>query len=323
MITSILACALLVRPAIVRPQTDLVGQEAFIAVGYGGLRMTSSDGKSWTDIQEDKKDGGDDDELLFQAVFYKGKAFAVGGGAKVGRVLMTGDGKSWREVFRTNSRILPIILGEKGFISGSGDRMLTSADGQSWKSGASCEVKDGVHFRSGAFGNGIYVFSGDADNWTTGERTDFRYSTTDGNDVLAKQTKMPPTRGIAFGAGRFVLVGKDGFRQVSTDGLNWMQTNEPGEDFQSVKFVSGKFFLAGKRLWVSKDGLDWQPTNDPPYPELIAFGNGTFIATSWKGNAFWAPKKVGKSDEFDAWTKAKWGETNAITDVAWGRLGGR
>src|SRR5688572_27729099 len=36
----------------------------FIAVGYGGRRLTSLDGRAWQNDQEDNANGGDDDQLL-------------------------------------------------------------------------------------------------------------------------------------------------------------------------------------------------------------------------------------------------------------------
>ena len=301
-----------------------VGKPVFVAVGYGGLRMISEDGKKWSDIQETAKDGGDDDNLLFNVVFFKGEAFAVGGGAGRGRVMTTSDGRSWTEVYKTNSRVCPLVLGDKGFVAGCGDKMILSKDGKTWADGGRVASKDGVHFRRAAFGNGVYVFSGDADEYAISKRTDFRYSTVDGQTMIAKQIDMVPTRGLAFGAGQFVLVGMDGFRQVSTDGKAWTQADQPGEDFQWIRFMNGRFFLGGKSLWISDDGVKWTKREDlPAYPEACVFGAGKYLATSWKGNAHWAEEASPGAKAFAKWTKAPWGESNAIVDIAFGTLKGR
>src|SRR5436305_12472051 len=75
----------------------------YVAVGYGGRRMTSTDGKTWENVQQWADKGADDSNNLMSVAFGKGKFVCVGGGGwtrdtQAGHILLSTDGKEWRAV---------------------------------------------------------------------------------------------------------------------------------------------------------------------------------------------------------------------------------
>lgn len=95
-------------------------------------------------------------------------------------------------------------------------------------------------------------------------------------------------RGVAFGSGRFVVVGDKGVVLVSEDGERWRRVN-PGveEDLMGVVFTRGRFVAAGKdsSILLSEDGLRWQRIRPqrPLFYELSALHlvNGRIFALDW------------------------------------------
>src|SRR3954467_9452986 len=70
-------------------------EDYWLAVGHGGQRMLSSDGKTWTQVGSWSKPAHNQDDLNVAANF-KG-AFYVGGGYFSGRLTATRDGKTWND----------------------------------------------------------------------------------------------------------------------------------------------------------------------------------------------------------------------------------
>ena len=93
-----------------------------------------------------------------------------------------------------------------------------SADGEAWSPGGKLEARGGFQFRKSAFGNGVFVVIGDFD--PEGGKPPHRLpaATPDGVEIASLATHTPPARAIAFGAGRFVVVGPDGLRESSAEG---------------------------------------------------------------------------------------------------------
>ena len=86
--------ALIVTVSVIAPAA-LAEDNVWLAVGHGGQRMLSADGKTWTQIGSWSKPGHNQDDLNVAASF-KG-AFYVGGGYFSGRLIATRDGKTWSD----------------------------------------------------------------------------------------------------------------------------------------------------------------------------------------------------------------------------------
>ncbi len=147
------------------PAQEESGNEIFVAVGYGGRRMISTDGKNWEITAEWAQPGRDDKNNLMGLVYAEGKFVAVGGGgggkSGGGHILVSKYGRNWKHVLKAKSRINPIVHGKGRFVVGGPRRQLYwSDDGETWKPGAKIEEKVATHFRHGAFGNGVFVIVG-------------------------------------------------------------------------------------------------------------------------------------------------------------------
>jgi hypothetical protein len=321
--------AALLALSIPAPAADPPAQDKglFVAVGYGGRRITTTDGVAWANDVEDAADGGDDNNCLFSVCFAQNKFVAVGGGGGRGRILVTADGKDWREVKAYRFRVNPVLYGNGIFLAGTGKQFESSVDGETWATAGKIDTKGGPYFRHGAFGNGTFVFCGDISNPPPPDapkpqpgdkprpRDGWRCATKDGKTVDALHTDLPCNQlSIAFGNGRFVMAGKGGFRQSSADGVAWADASDKDEDFRSVFFTGKQFVLNGKRdAYTSDDGVKWTKAGKSfnATPLAAAGANGRFVGASWKTAKY-------ASDDGLTWRVTDKGGTNALTSAAYG-----
>ena len=83
--------------------------DVWVAVGYGGRRMSSTDGVKWEITAEWAEKGGDDSNNLMGLAYGLGKFVAVGGGGwsretQGGHILVSKDGRDGREIGRASCR---------------------------------------------------------------------------------------------------------------------------------------------------------------------------------------------------------------------------
>ena len=121
-----------------------------------------------------------------------------------------------------------------------------------------------------ALGTGRFLVWGEIDGWETRE-------VDSGVDVLDG----------AFGAGRWVLTGREGDLLESTDGYSWTRL-KLGEEPEKIRLASGNgVFVAMSsqaELWVSSQGGQWVPAalefRKDITPELVFFRGAFFLVTS-------------------------------------------
>lgn len=212
----------------------------FVAVGYGGLRVSSRDlGKSW---QHEVKSGGggDDPHLLRGVTIANGLVVATGH-----RVWTSRDGASWEQ--RTNPTGAPenaqwmgwVRYGNGLFVSagGYGDSFFSS-DGVSWMRGGKRENEPA---RSVAFGAGVFMAATDQGTWW--KSTDGKQWSVDSrghqdargqpsalvvwcNDAFREphdcSSPDPDENGrVAFGEGIYVAVGSNKLQRSEDQGKSW------------------------------------------------------------------------------------------------------
>jgi len=290
----------------------------FVAVGYGGRRISSRDGLHWENDQCWSDVAADDDNVLFNVAYGLGRFVAVGGGAKVGHIMVTKDGKDWKELPQCKGRVATIAFGRDRFVAGHDGELLWSTDGETFHPGQKLGFKGSIHARRSACGDTeagyMTVIFGDVDLWQEKKRVSWRASTTDGETWASQTLETPEARDVAYGSGHFVVVGPHGLVEQSHDGQNWMRCEVPeDEDFQAVIWTGNRFIAKGKKTWMSEDGLTWR-SEAKALPCHPAWGSEKVggVGISWGGNLFF-------STDFLDWKKVVVPAGPSFTAVAWGR----
>ena len=297
------------------------GAGLFVAVGYGGRRMSSRDGVTWENDQRWSDVAADDDNVLFNVAYGLGRFVAVGGGAKIGHLLVTREGKEWVELPQVKGRVATVVFGGAAggnrFIAGHDGELLWSADGETFHPGEKLDFKGSIHARKSACGDTeagfMTVIIGDVDLWSEKRRVSWRGTTTDGEKWVSQAVDTPAARGIAYGAGHFVVVGPEGRIESSHDGQNWTRAEvPPEEDFQAVIWTGKSFIAKGRQTWLSADGLSWhaEAKGLPCEPGFGREGLGG-VGFSWGGNIFF-------SSDFQVWKKVPVPSGPSLNAVAWG-----
>ena len=269
----------------------------FVAVGYGGRRMTSRDGQTWENVQQWSEKGADDSNNLMSLTYGKGKFVAVGGGGfsketQAGHILVSTDGKDWREVAKYPFRVNPVLFDAERFVAGGPSKqLLSSVDGESWEESGKIELPPEIPswafwFRNGAAGNGLFVFMGNAGK---DQKIWWCLTTRDGKTIENLSLSAPGQRGLAFGAGKFVALNADAIF-TSPDGTSWTPVSErPEDELRGLVWTGEKFVLTGKAAtYVSADGVKWKPFGKPSPGNILFAGGATFIASGWPGRMFFS-----------------------------------
>lgn len=294
-------------------------KEVFVAVGYGGRRMISEDaGKTWEITAEWIQPGKDDKYNIMGLVFAEGKFICVGGGGGGktggGHVHISQDGRTWKQVLEASSRANPVVWGDGRFvIGGAGYRqqLLWSDEGEQWTPGGKIEGRKATHWRNGAYGNGKFVLTGN----NGGNSPPWIVTSKDGTSIDSFVDGMPSIRGLAFGAGRFVIVGMDGVRRSSVDGIEWDNHDVADQRIAWVVFVGEKFLCGTNPVSTSIDGVEWTEK-----PELKLNGvkwsdSERIIMTGWPGKMSYSHdggETIHKANEMTA---------NGINKVVRGTVG--
>lgn len=291
-----------------------IAEDVWVAVGYGGRRMISQDGQTWNITAEWAQPGGDDSNNLMGLVYAQGKFVAVGGGGGGktggGHVLISKDGQDWRETWKAPGRINPIVYGEDRFLVGGPRRQLyISEDGETWTAGAQLEDRRCTHFRHGAFGNGLFVITGNhggnSEAWICVSK--------DGQSISQVTFDIPSIRDMEFANGKFIIVGED-VRLVSENGVDWRPTQLPEGERLTWVIHTGEHFLCGggNTVFASLDGVEWSvdPRRFRGHPKWTD-GN-RIISTSWPGKMYFSP------DSGETWQTANELTANGINRVVKG-----
>jgi len=293
-------------------------KEFFVAVGYGGRRMVSTDGLHWEITAEWAQPGGDDGNNLMSAVYAQKQFVVVGGGgggnSGNGHILTSQDGRTWKEVYSAKNRINPIVYGGERFVVGApGRKLLWSSDAVSWTEGPQIPDKLCTHFRVGAYGNDRFVFVG---NHGGGEGPHWAAVSPDGTAISGVRTDLPGHGWLAFGSGRFLMLTSHSNADLiaSTDGLDWKRVEVATDAKLSWLVWSGKEFLvgAGKVIYRSADGQNWTKTEMTAPRGGVRWSDGKrFISSSWPG-------KMAFSADGNAWQDAAPLTANGINRVVRG-----
>lgn len=210
-----------VAPDAQRPTGDPI----IVAVGYLGLRATSSDlGRSWGHVEAFDDPGGSlDNPLLLRAVTYGNGLFVAGGH----RIFTSPDGIHWTERDNPSDQWFGgVKWGNGRFVASGGyGESWYSLDGLTWKSGG--RRSSNSHARSLAFGNGEFRAATDEGVWWSSTDGEAWTRLSDGHDrnvaFCRDDFRDAEECGEAFGHGVYIR-GGDWDQNViswSDDGSSW------------------------------------------------------------------------------------------------------
>ncbi|MFO0546966.1 MAG: sialidase family protein [Polyangiaceae bacterium] len=283
------------------------GTPRFVAVGYGGRRMTSDDGSTWENNVVVDPNGGDDNNL-FRGVGFGGGLYVAVGGSSAGQIFTSPDGIAWTSQTPAGSWLGDVVYVDGAFVAagGNGLRQRSSDSGVTWTHQTDYYAG---HYRGLAAGNGIVVSAGHTYGLATNTGL-LSYSTDAGLTWSAEITTGPELNSIDFGNGVFVAVGGAGCLR-STDGMVFTDCGLAGGNLDSVTFLNGEFVVPDQSgYWHSANGADWQHLAAEVHG-VTAYGLGLYLAVDW-------PDRVYSSPDLSAWSLVEQGNGPAFTEVVLG-----
>ena len=192
------------------------------------------------------------------------------------------------EVLRHRAGFAILGSGNGQFVAvGRSGNIIISSDGTNW---IPRQIGEDIGFSSIAYGNGLFVAVG-LDVIDSTEHGAIYVST---NAVDWKSVIDPlaigRVRGVAYGGGVFVAAGGSGEISISSDGLNWVPSNDSSNccsDLQAVCYGNGLFVVAqaGGSFLVSSNGTHWVEYYSGTKSGFwgIVAGNGLFVASGSYG----------------------------------------
>jgi hypothetical protein len=237
-----------------------------VAVSDDSTILYSRNSVFWNQVGSDSREN-----LAGGIVCGNGRFVAVAKNA-----LTSSDGTQWTNVpIPLASLRNGIGFGNGTFVAvGDGNPITTSPDGINWNI---FYPTGGSGFHSVAYGNDRFVVGGAANALTS----------TDGQTWIQQSTGYIGQ--VAFGNGLFVSPNGASVR-TSIDGANWTPPTAlpAGNSANAVAFGNGIFVTVGDQglILSSTDGTNWLQRDAGTTIPLtsVAFGDGTFIATSWDWN---------------------------------------
>jgi hypothetical protein len=260
------------------------GKPIFIAVGDGGRRASTVDGKTWDD--QIVSGGIDHTPDLLRGVGYGDGMFVAVGGDANSMIMTTSDGVTW------NVDVVKGIEGvDQGFLSGvawyqgvwvaaggAGHIVRSMDKGKTWE--ATGKYYDG-HFRGIAAGNGKFVAVGG--QWNTNQG--ISSTSTDGKQWTPIVVEGAAYSRVVFGNNLFMANSTERCA-VSADGLTWDSCGLQESNYGALAYLNGQFVQSYSGGYAtSSDGKTWDK-HQGFTPDSLAYYNGLYVGTAWEGRAY-------------------------------------
>lgn len=236
-------------PTTERLQGVTYGGGKFVAVGDRGVVLTSADGLAWT------ASAGDKDYYLRDVVYGGNQYLALG---EAGRVITSPDGNTWTDqsAAATDRWLSDVAYTGAQFVA-VGDRgtVITSPTGEQW----TARTSGTTNWLTGVAAGGKSIVA-------VGERGTI-LSSADGVMWTARQSGVTGRlTDVVYGNQVFVAVGAKGTILTSADGSTWKKVAS-GTDVNllSATYWDGVYFAAGEKgtFLVSVDnGQTWKSAGD-------------------------------------------------------------
>ena len=232
--------------------TDVVWDgEYFVAVGDGGIILTSSDGIAWIE-----RESGTDADL--NAVAFDGTVI-VAGGIDTAVLLSKDHGESW-SIKNSGGRVSlgGVAINASQIVAGGMDLntgdvfMMRSLDlGETWAVLDSLPQQD--HFVTDLiYANGLFVAATDVFSWLSDARV---LVSPDGENwqSIVLRDEVAATYALVHDGERIIAAGGENAVFASVDGFYWTQLTTPAE---MANVTYGGAAWSGSRL-VIHGGLTW------------------------------------------------------------------
>jgi hypothetical protein len=264
------------------------GNGTYVAVGYDGGVMTSTNGISWT-----TRNTGISNRSWSSITYGEGIFVAISWGeiadGQAG-IMTSPDGITWTSINSPAQESWSgIAYGNSTFVVVSyqnGNKVMTSPDGVTWTLQTSAANND---WRGITYGNGMFVAVS-----ATGSGN--RIMTSTNGISWTQQTSAADNdwTAVAYGSGKFVAVSSTGSGNrvmTSPDGVAWtIQTSAADNDWSGITYGNGMFVAvsasgSGNRVMTSADGITWalQASAADNNWYGVTYGNGIFVAVSVNG----------------------------------------
>jgi hypothetical protein len=278
------------RPTDHQLEDIIYGNGLFVAVGMGGTILTSEDTVNWNSAPSGT--GG----WFHSITFGFGKFYAVGSS---GIIVSSSDGQNWSVISSGISGDLYSITFGAGLLVAAGRYFDTSAG---WHKGLIATSYDGVNWQEHkypelgqlqgiTYGGGIFVTVGydNADHHVWEAIIPTIATSQNGIDWIRQDySPVSGSQGsrilmdVAYGNGKFVVIGQDPTILLSENGAQWEEIN-PGmlfSGFRGIAFENGLFVAAGTPIISSQDGRTWteRRNNECLLALGVTIGNGFVVA---------------------------------------------
>ena len=258
---------------------DLGKIPTFVAVGTGGVILSSQDGVNWesASISSD----------YFNGITFADNKYVVVGNS--GAVYTSSNARNWTsQVSGTVQELFEVIYGNSLFVSvGCQGTIITSPTGVNWSSQTGINYCDiyGI-----AYGNGLYV--------ATGQNG---YIQTSPNAINWTEQQNVPTNeeltAVTYGGGKYIAVGTNGTILYSVNGIDWNLANSGiSAQIGAVIYANNQYVAVTRDggALTSADGMVWnaQVTNNVNPLYGIAYSNGQFVAVGTQGTILTSPDAI-------------------------------
>jgi hypothetical protein len=211
------------------------------------------------------------------------------------------DHWTWRAPLPPGEKVLAITSGKGQFVAvGDHGNIITSPNGTNW---LSIQIGTDIEFKSVAFGNGLFVAVG-LDTINSYVHGAIFISTNAVNWTPAiNPEQIWELQGVAYGEGVFVAAGLSGTIATSSDGINWVESNDSSDccsDLEAVCYGNGQFAVAqaGGSILVSSNGTHWAEYYSGTaygFWSVVA-GNGLYVASGAYGIILTSTNGIGWSN---------------------------
>ncbi|QDT39117.1 hypothetical protein [Stratiformator vulcanicus] len=256
-----------------------------IAYGDNGLRMTSSNGETWSKPEFWKQPQG-----ITSATYGQGSYLLLAGTGYKGAGILTAsrNGRDWSDTVKVDGKPSPkpytigfgadkfVILGGEAGSPNKTTTVMTSDNGKDW-SKVTEEKEDTL--LSVIYGNGQFVAIGVRGRVAVSKDGETWKSAPD-------RRALDSFISIAAGDKGYVGGGLHGLRMFSPDGLKWTAREEglEGEHVNSMCWTGSEFVAVGfGATFRSSNGLSWDRTENADAPLRCVYHDGKFVGSAWRG----------------------------------------